>query len=232
MTAINWPGARSNINSGETAVFRIGNAKDIMGFTVVNTARFCGRDYGACLSLLQDEGGRLVKRREIGPGELGDKFGEARSAVWLPTDNIWRVTGVLLDCDSRGNLLPGSYVIEVDDRGGILKTGVSFDNLSFYKIPAARDGSRYLAGEEARGRALLIGLWPNSETRTCYDGEELRINLWASRDCYVKVYHIDAEKKTQMIFPNRLDGDNFLRANTEIIIPGNGGFRLHAPFGQ
>ncbi|MDR0585946.1 MAG: hypothetical protein LBG26_01770 [Treponema sp.] len=115
-----------------------------------------GRDYGACLNLLQDEGGRLVKRWEIGPKDLGDKFGEARSAVWVPIDNIWRVTGVLLDYDSRGNLLPGSYVIEVDDAGGILKTDVSFNGLSFYKILAARDGSWYLAGEEAQGRALLV----------------------------------------------------------------------------
>ncbi|MDR0585947.1 MAG: DUF4384 domain-containing protein [Treponema sp.] len=95
-------------------------------------------------------------------------------------------------------------------------------------IATAAQASVPLSGS----KDLLIDVWPNSETRTYYDGEELCINLWASHDCYVKVYHIDAEKKTQMIFPNRLDNDNFLRANTEMLIPRNGGFRLHAPFGQ
>jgi hypothetical protein len=98
----------------------------------------------------------------------------------------------------------------------------------FAPIATAAQGS----GRSSGSNALLIDVWPNSETRTYYDGEDLLINLWASCDCYVKVYHIDAGGKVQMIFPNRLDADNFLRADAEMIIPRSGGFRLHAPFGQ
>jgi hypothetical protein len=136
-------------------------AKDGLTFLAAGSADDYGggRDYGACLSLLRDEGGRMVKLWEIGPKELGNKFGEARSAVWVPADNVWRVSGALLDYDSLGNPLPGSYLIEADNDGNILKTDTSFTRLSFYKILAGRDGSWYLAGEEAQdaqSRALLI----------------------------------------------------------------------------
>jgi hypothetical protein len=88
---------------------------------------------------------------------------------------------------------------------------------------------------------LLVEAWPNSETRTYYDGEELEIRVRANRDCYFKVYHIDVHNRMQLIFPNTMDSpgsrplnrDNFLPANTELSVPkGTVDFVLHEPFGQ
>jgi hypothetical protein len=74
---------------------------------------------------------------------------------------------------------------------------------------------------------------PNSVTRTYYDGEELFVTVWADKDCYFKVYHIDVDGKMKMIYPNEYNRNNFLRANTEMTVPRDEvRFVLHEPFGQ
>jgi hypothetical protein len=84
----------------------------------------------------------------------------------------------------------------------------------------------------ANNNSLTIEAWPNSITRTYYDGEALIISLLANRSCYVKVYHIGVDGKQQMIFPNQIDRDNRLEANTEFRIPRNSRFVLGSPYGQ
>ncbi|GBU28670.1 hypothetical protein R84B8_02230 [Treponema sp. R8-4-B8] len=81
--------------------------------------------------------------------------------------------------------------------------------------------------------ALIIRAWPNSDTNTYIDGDELKINLESSQDCYFKVYHIDIDKKMQMIYPNAQNTNNFLKANNIRIIPeGNTRYNIESPFGQ
>jgi hypothetical protein len=81
---------------------------------------------------------------------------------------------------------------------------------------------------------LVLSAWPHSESGIFYDGDELAFSLFADKDCYVMVYHIDAAQKMQLIFPNTLDKNNFLKGGTEIRIPQNNAYRfdLQAPFGQ
>jgi hypothetical protein len=88
---------------------------------------------------------------------------------------------------------------------------------------------------------FAVEVWPNSETRTYYDGEKLEIRVRANRDCYFKVYHVDVHGRIQLIFPNVLDypgtlplnRDNFLPADTELAVPrGTVDFVLGEPFGQ
>jgi hypothetical protein len=88
------------------------------------------------------------------------------------------------------------------------------------------------ANAAAPEAALNIAAWPNSETRTYYDGEFMTITLWADRDCYVRVAHIDSEGKTQPIYPNDYDRDNRLSANTELVIPKSSGFHMQPPYGR
>jgi hypothetical protein len=66
---------------------------------------------------------------------------------------------------------------------------------------------------------LTITAWPNSDTRTDFEGDTMTVQLVASRDCFVKVYHIDTRGKLTLLFPNRYNRDNFLRAGTEYTIP-------------
>ncbi|MDR1903513.1 MAG: DUF4384 domain-containing protein [Treponema sp.] len=74
--------------------------------------------------------------------------------------------------------------------------------------------------------------WPNEDSRTYFNGDNMTINLYASRDSYVKVYHIGADNQLQLIYPNRIDTDNSLKANTGRAIPENTSFVLGAPYGE
>ena len=66
------------------------------------------------------------------------------------------------------------------------------------------------------------------------DGEELTISFFSSRDAYVKLYHIDVNGATKLIFPNQYHKDNFIRAGTMTVIPDQSytfRFVLGPPFG-
>ncbi|MDR1902919.1 MAG: DUF4384 domain-containing protein [Treponema sp.] len=80
--------------------------------------------------------------------------------------------------------------------------------------------------------AFIVEARPNKESYTYYDGDEMTINLYASEDCYVKVYHIDVDNQTQLIFPNHRDRYNRLIANQTRTILEITPFVLHAPFGE
>jgi hypothetical protein len=67
------------------------------------------------------------------------------------------------------------------------------------------------------------------------EGEEMVALVTVNEAAYVKVYHIDVDGKTQLIWPNRFGGGSGLvEPGTAIRIPGEGdafSFRLKAPFG-
>jgi hypothetical protein len=78
-----------------------------------------------------------------------------------------------------------------------------------------------------------VKAWPDSDTATYIDGDEMSITLLANQNCYVKVYHIDVNRQMQLIFPNRLNRNNYLAADTKRVIPESPvQLTLHAPFGQ
>ena len=78
-----------------------------------------------------------------------------------------------------------------------------------------------------------VKAWPDSDTATYIDGDEMNITLLASQNCYVKVYHIDVNNQMQLVFPNQLNRNNYLAADTARVIPeAPVQLTLHAPFGQ
>jgi hypothetical protein len=79
---------------------------------------------------------------------------------------------------------------------------------------------------------LSVQVWPNKESRVYYDGDIMTISLYASQDCWFKVYHIDVNNQMRMIYPNQSDRNNALKANTERVIPDNTAFKLNAPYGE
>jgi hypothetical protein len=88
------------------------------------------------------------------------------------------------------------------------------------------------AGGNTASSAFFVEAWPNKESRTYYDGDKMTINLYASEDCYVKVYHVDVDNQTQLLFPNQADKNNRLIANQRRTVPENASLVLHAPFGE
>ena len=92
------------------------------------------------------------------------------------------------------------------------------------------------ASASSANQKLVLSAWPDPDpgSRVYYDGDELSFSIFADKDCYVMVYHIDTNQKIQLIFPNTHDRDNFIKGGAAIKIPQNGSyfFKLQAPFGQ
>lgn len=66
------------------------------------------------------------------------------------------------------------------------------------------------------------------------EGEYLKLYLLSSRDCYLKIYHIDVHGKTTLIFPNRYEKNNFLPGREVLEFPGSRSpfqFRIVPPYG-
>ena len=89
--------------------------------------------------------------------------------------------------------------------------------------------------QQADAANFQAKLWTvRGEGATYRDGEELVIHLFSNRDCYVKIYQIDVEKRMQLIFPNRFFPDNFIRKGRVYKIPDTRypfRFVLGEPFG-
>jgi hypothetical protein len=83
-------------------------------------------------------------------------------------------------------------------------------------------------------QTFTLRAWPNSDTRTYLDGDELKISVAADEDCFFKVYHIDLNGDMQLIHPNDKNTDNRLKAHVTRTIPESDAitYVLQAPFGQ
>jgi hypothetical protein len=81
--------------------------------------------------------------------------------------------------------------------------------------------------------SFTIDAWPDHEDGTYIGGEEMKIKLWADKDCYFKVYCLDADNNFSLLYPNQKNKDNRLKANQLRTIPENPiHFTMSAPYGQ
>jgi hypothetical protein len=65
-------------------------------------------------------------------------------------------------------------------------------------------------------------------------GENLQLHVFLNRDAYLKVYHVDMNGRTQLIYPNRFHPDNKVAGGAFVRIPEQRDpfqFRLGPPFG-
>ncbi len=83
--------------------------------------------------------------------------------------------------------------------------------------------------------ALAVKTWTRRGNGGTYkDGEQLVINFFSTKDCFIKIYHIDVNGNMQLIFPNPFFTNNFLKGNKIYKIPDSSypfTFDLGAPFG-
>jgi hypothetical protein len=78
---------------------------------------------------------------------------------------------------------------------------------------------------------FTLEAWPNSDSYTFFDGDKMQISLYASKDCYFKVYYVDAQNQRQLIYPNPVDKNNRLQANKVRAIPDGTEYVMGSPFG-
>ncbi|GHV90486.1 hypothetical protein AGMMS50268_09890 [Spirochaetia bacterium] len=79
--------------------------------------------------------------------------------------------------------------------------------------------------------AFTLEAWPNSGSYTFFEGDKMRISLYANKDCYFKVYYVDAQDEKQLIYPNSVNNNNRLQANKVRTIPDDTEYIMGAPFG-
>ena len=82
--------------------------------------------------------------------------------------------------------------------------------------------------------AFMVVVDVDSENRVYREGELMNVRVKAERDCYVYLLYYHGEDAT-MLFPNSVQSDNFVPANTPVQIPGEGAefqFRTVGPFGE
>ena len=78
----------------------------------------------------------------------------------------------------------------------------------------------------ANSQDFVVKIWITRGNGATYrKGEKLVINFFANKDCYIRVFQIDVNKRTQLIFPNPFFSDNFIRGEKIYKIPDS-----HYPF--
>lgn len=82
---------------------------------------------------------------------------------------------------------------------------------------------------------FIVKAWTDRGNGGTYrDAEEMVINFFASRDCFIKVYHVDVKGSTKLIFPNEFYADNKIKAKQIYRIPDSSypfSFAMTAPYG-
>jgi hypothetical protein len=138
--------------------------------------------------------------------------------------------GVIID--TRDFTIPAAELqkLNIDILPGNIKTGEEAKEREAMFVPSPAQAVQPV--QPANADSFTITAWPDSDTATYFDGDELKISMEAGRGCYVKVYHINVDGRMQLLYPYQENQNNFLAANTVKTIP-EAPARLvcQAPFG-
>jgi len=67
---------------------------------------------------------------------------------------------------------------------------------------------------------LKVKVNPERSNGVYYEGEEVRIYLWANQPCYLWLFYVDASGRWQLLLPNPYRRDNFFQfSNDPILFP-------------
>ncbi len=89
--------------------------------------------------------------------------------------------------------------------------------------------------EKGSAKDLKIKVWVDKGKSGIYKEEEnVKVIFKANRNCYVRLYHVNAEMEIQMLFPNLYDKNDYIKANQVYSIPDAASafeFKISPPFG-
>ncbi|MDR2047894.1 MAG: DUF4384 domain-containing protein [Treponema sp.] len=177
-----------------------------------------------------------LKFRVVPPSRGIDRVGPGAPEKGLITGVFLR-EGAVVRVTLRLVTEPGGVVLDTRDfnvsAAELERLGIALlpENTTLEEIKKRED---LLNPPASAARAFTLRAWPNSDTRTYLDGDELKISIVADEDCFFKVYHIDLNGDMQLIHPNDKNTDNRLTALVTRTIPEAGAitYVLQAPFGQ
>ncbi|MDR0643611.1 MAG: DUF4384 domain-containing protein [Treponema sp.] len=92
--------------------------------------------------------------------------------------------------------------------------------------------SKAIAPYTGTDNAFTLSVAPSRQDAVYHYGDTLAFTVYAARDCYIKVMHVDAEGRQQTLFPYPGE-DNFVRAGQARLIPPENSepIMLTKPFG-
>jgi len=145
-------------------------------------------------------------------------------AALEPLRETYRLTIRAVDVETGELYGTRSYILNGNDY--VLLSIVNPD------INIQRLNERDIILQPFDGRRNNFEIKVSTNKTVYYDGEEMFITLRSGEDCYFVVYHLNIDNNMQVIYPNFWETSNFLKANTERIIPEQSSFSLYAPYGE
>ncbi|MFP3042605.1 DUF4384 domain-containing protein [Treponema primitia] len=85
---------------------------------------------------------------------------------------------------------------------------------------------------DGRNNAFTFTVTPDDLDGVYYDDEFMTLRIYAERNCYFKITHIDVEGNAQVIYPTVAQDNNSINAGETRRIPDNTRFRMTQPYGE
>jgi hypothetical protein len=92
-----------------------------------------------------------------------------------------------------------------------------------------------VVGEINRAPSFLVRVDVDHPDRVYQDGEPIQASVRSERDGYLYLFYCDAARNVSCLFPNRVQQDNLIPANTTVVVPDQAArfqLRVVAPFGR
>jgi hypothetical protein len=83
-----------------------------------------------------------------------------------------------------------------------------------------------------RNNRFTFTVNPDDLDGVYYEGEYMSMRLYAERNCWFRIVHVDVNGMAQVIYPTTQKDANFIRAGETRRIPDNTRYRMGAPYGE
>ncbi len=143
---------------------------------------------------------------------------------------VEKVVGVDLLAETMViNYNVSSDVIRAIPHGKVI--GIEVLNEDVELIPAKEMGEAPFLAYKVKIRAQVAKEFGRTDAffrleakanRTVYrEGDHIEIQVTPSKDCYLTIFNVLEDETVIVLFPNRFNQNNFIKANTQFIFPGD-----------
>jgi len=136
------------------------------------------------------------------------------------------------------DLLSETMVINYNVTGDVIRAiphgkviGIEILNEDIDLIPAENKGDVPFLAYKVKIRANVakeIGttdsffrLDARANRKVFKEGDLMEIQVTPSKDCYLTIFNVLEDEKVLVLFPNRFNQNNYIKANTQFTFPGN-----------
>jgi hypothetical protein len=105
--------------------------------------------------------------------------------------------------------------------------------------PSDPDETMLTANQKKKTYGELVtkkdfAVWVSTDKMAYCKNDLMKLSVKSARDCYIRIYLINAEGDTQQIFPNAYQSENWVKQGESVTMPPVNGafqFRMTEPFG-